>query len=186
MICSGNQCIAPTCSVGQHQCLPGNILQICDAAQTGWTTQTTCASPNTCLPGKYGHLRLFHLQRTARERHPSAKTAANTCVGCLSATDCTSTAGEPLCNTVNDTCVACLGDSDCAATPTTPVCNTTTGHVWPLTSCEQQLDQPPVGGSEACVAFSASSPSLPRDLPARRFLACIYPPMSHDAASASS
>jgi len=58
------------------------------------TTATSCTSNFDCSNGQV------------------CNTTKNTCVNCLTKSDC-KTSASPLCNTVNNTCVQCISDTDC-------------------------------------------------------------------------
>ena len=48
-VCTGSQCVAATCAVGQHQC-SGNTLQVCNAARSGWDSVSVCSASQICDP----------------------------------------------------------------------------------------------------------------------------------------
>jgi hypothetical protein len=175
-ICSGNKCVAPTCTEGQRECLDG-VPQICHS--NTWYPETVCAGTT-----------------------PVCQSSTGQC-GCSQSADCNGTPGTPICS--NNQCVAatctenqheclngvpqvchnnawtpepacaaptpvcmtstgtcgCSGDGDCASSsPQTPFCNqsrhTCVACIFP-SDCSGTR---PVCDDGTCVACSSSKPCV--------------------------
>jgi MYXO-CTERM domain-containing protein len=115
--CAGS---TPTCNATTHTCDPCATNADCANNPSGPACVTSGMKVGSCVVCEVNS----DCTSTAA---PVCDTTANTCVQCLSNTDCSGS--RPVCDTTSNLCVACQSSSDCGGA--TPVCNTATSTCQP-------------------------------------------------------
>jgi hypothetical protein len=99
---------------------------------------------------------------------PVCNEATNTCVACLTSSDCTEDFSRSVCNAVTHACVACLSNGDCVSA-TASRCDISTNT---CTACSEDKDCEQITGRNVCLIGDATLPNQCVQCTGKKYAAC--------------